>query len=100
MKKPKAVPGQTACGPWLKDAEELVDFPTFPKEANSALSRNLTKEIWEELKDKKDEHNVSFKTCILSGAKNIDSGIGVYAGSHNSYTAFSSLFDKIIEEYH
>lgn len=30
----------------------------------------------------------------------MDSGIGVYAGSHDSYTAFADLFDKIIEDYH
>ena len=31
---------------------------------------------------------------------NQDSSIGVYAGSHHSYTAFSELFDKVIQEYH
>lgn len=30
----------------------------------------------------------------------MDSGIGVYAGSHSSYKTFAPLFDKIIEEYH
>jgi len=37
---------------------------------------------------------------IFSGIKNQDSGIGLYAGSHNSYTKFNKLFDKVIEEYH
>ena len=37
---------------------------------------------------------------ILSGCHNIDSGIGVYAGSHDSYYTFSDLFDKVIEDYH
>ena len=37
---------------------------------------------------------------ILSGCQNVDSGIGVYAGSHDSYTTFEDLFDKIIEDYH
>jgi len=37
---------------------------------------------------------------ILSGAQNCDSGIGVYAGSHDSYTTFNEFFDKIIEDYH
>lgn len=31
---------------------------------------------------------------------NIDSGIGVYAGSHDSYNVFEELFDKVIEDYH
>jgi hypothetical protein len=48
----------------------------------------------------KDTAGVSFKTCIFSGVKNLDSGIGCYAGSHDSYTTFNKLFDKVIEEYH
>jgi len=38
--------------------------------------------------------------CIFSGVKNLDSGIGLYAGSHDAYTTFNKLFDKVIEEYH
>lgn len=30
----------------------------------------------------------------------MDSGIGVYAGSHDSYKVFAPLMDKIIEDYH
>ena len=30
----------------------------------------------------------------------MDSKVGVYAGSSDSYTKFSEFFDKIIEEYH
>lgn len=37
---------------------------------------------------------------ILSGAQNVESGIGVYAGSHDSYYTFGDLFDKVIEDYH
>lgn len=82
--------------------DELVDYETlFPAgSTNSALSRNLTKEIWEEYKDQKDDQGVSFKMCVFSGVKNLDSGIGLYAGSHSSYTKFYKLFDKIVEEYH
>ena len=43
---------------------------------------------------------MSFKTCIFSGVKNLDSGIGLYAGDHSSYKVFNKLFDKVIEEYH
>ena len=64
------------------------------------MSRNLTKEIWDEYKDKRDAAGVSFKTCIFSGVKNLDSGIGCYAGSHDSYSTFDKFFDKIIREYH
>jgi len=86
----------------FKSADELNDFKSlfFAGSTDSALSRNLTEEIWNEYKDKKDDAGVSFKTCIFSGVKNLDSGIGLYAGDHSSYKVFNKLFDKVIEEYH
>ena len=51
---------------------------------------------WNEYKDKKDDAGVSFKTCVFSGVKNLDSGIGLYAGDHSSYRVFNKLFDKVI----
>ena len=46
------------------------------------------------------KEGVSFKTCIFSGVKNQDSGIGIYAGSHDAYTTFNKLFDQCISNYH
>lgn len=84
-----------------KSAEQLQDFnKLFLGETNSSLKRNLTEEIWNEYKDQKDKYGVSFKTCIFSGCKNLDSGIGLYAGSHDSYQCFHKLFDKVILDYH
>jgi hypothetical protein len=79
-------------------AEELKEFKTLfpPGSTDSALSRNLTESIWNEYKDKKDDAGVSFKTCVFSGVKNLDSGIGLYAGDHSSYKVFNKLFDKVI----
>jgi len=59
-----------------------------------------TKEIWEEYKDQSDAAGVTFKTCVFSGIKNLDSGIGLYAGSHDSYSKFAKLFDDVIQQYH
>jgi hypothetical protein len=82
-------------------AESLEDVNCFFKpETDSALSRNLTQEIWTEYKDQSCASGVSFKTCCFSGVANLDSGIGLYAGSHASYAKFSKLFDKVVEEYH
>jgi len=84
-----------------KCADDLEDFATFfPAGTKSSCARHLTKEIWEEYKDKKDSAGVSFKTCIYSGVQNLDSGIGVYAGSHDSYKCFNKFFDKVVEDYH
>eukprot|EP00915_Cephaloidophora_sp_WS-2016_P003978 GHVH01005372.1.p1 GENE.GHVH01005372.1~~GHVH01005372.1.p1 ORF type:complete len:242 (-),score=41.96 GHVH01005372.1:655-1380(-) len=92
--------GRTHCGSWLNSIDDLTDFPKFPEDTTSLLSKHLTREVWNEYKDQKDEAGVPFKVCIFSGCKNVDSGVGVYAGSHSSYTQFHKLFDPVIEEYH
>jgi len=87
----------------FKNADEMVEFEKlFPAESGtkSLLSKHLTKEVWEEYKDQSDDMGVSFKTCIFSGVKNLDSGVGLYAGSHSSYSKFNKLFDPVIEAYH
>ena len=85
----------------FKSSDELADFNTFFQAGcNSQLKKCLTKEIWEEYKDKKCACGVTFKTCIFSGVKNQDSGIGVYAGSHDAYKCFHKLFDQVIQNYH
>ena len=88
------------CGPQLEGPDSLANFPIFPEGTKSAVARFNTREIWEEFKDKKDGCGVSYKLCIFSGCKNVDSGIGVYAGSHDSYKTFAPLMNKIIEDYH
>ena len=78
----------------------LTGFPIFPEGVKSSVARFNTKDIWDQLKDKEDGKGVPYKLCIFYGYKNVDSGIGVYAGSHDSYKTFAPLMDKIIEEYH
>ena len=60
----------------------------------------MTPEIFNKYKDAKDAAGVPFKLMVMSGAQNTDSGIGLYAGSHDSYTTFAELFDKVVEHYH
>jgi hypothetical protein len=91
---------EVEAGKQLKSPADLVGFLKFPSGTKSLLSKYLTKELWEKLDDVKDKHGFTFKEAIFSGSKNTDSGIGVYAGSHDSYSAFADLFDKIILDYH
>tara|TARA_B100000780_G_scaffold260816_1_gene212825 strand:+ start:292 stop:915 length:624 start_codon:yes stop_codon:yes gene_type:complete len=85
----------------LTDAAQLEDYSTFfLEDSKSACKKCLTQEIWDEYKDLKCESGVSFKTCVFSGIANQDSGIGVYAGSHDAYTKFNKLFDQVIQDYH
>ena len=88
------------CGSDLESSDALVGYPVFPEGTKSLVSRFNTREVWEQLKDKKDECGVSYKLCIFSACKNVDSSVGIYAGSHDSYKAFSLIMDKVIEAYH
>ena len=85
--------------------EDLKDFDQFfeelkPGQKPSECRKCLTREIWEEYKDQKCKEGVSFKMCIFSGIANQDSGIGIYAGSHDAYTTFNKLFDQVVQNYH
>ncbi len=88
------------CGSHLKSIDDLTRFPLFPEGTTSAVARFNTREMWDKFHDKKDACGVPYKLCIFSGCKNIDSGIGVYCGSHDSYKTFSPLLDQVIEFYH
>ncbi len=75
-------------------------FPTFPKDCSSLLSKYLTKEVFELLKERRTNNGFSLQDVIKSGVENSDSGIGVYAGDAMSYHTFAELFNPIIKEYH
>jgi hypothetical protein len=87
-------------GSHLKDAGDLTGFPIFPQGTKSLLCQLLTRDIWSKYEFAKDKCNYTFKEAIFSGCKNVDSGIGVYAGCHESYYEFPELFDRIIDVYH
>jgi len=74
--------------------------PTFPNDCTSLLSKYLSTEVFETLKNKVTANGFTLERAIRSGVENLDSGIGVYAGDEESYETFSPLFDKIIEDYH
>jgi len=87
-------------GPHLKNIDQLTGPVEFPAGTKSLLSKYLTPEIFNKFKGTKDTAGVPFELMVLSGSQNVDSGIGAYAGSHNSYTTYAEFFDKIIEDYH
>ena len=96
---PKA-PVSVEAGPHLKSIDQLVALPKFPAGTTSSVCRFLSPEIFDEYKGKKDKAGVPFELMVLSGCQNVDSGIGVYAGSHDSYYTFNKLFDQVVQDYH
>merc|ERR1712195_8936 len=90
----------TMMGSHLSTPEDIKGMPYFPTGTKSLLSKCLTKDIWEQCKDRKDKWGFTFRQAIFSGSKWTSSGVGVYAGSHDSYYAFAPFMDKIIESYH
>merc|ERR1719163_662787 len=87
-------------GEHLKTPNDITGMPYFPTGTGSLLQKCLTKDIWEQCKDRRDKFGFTFRQAIFSGSKYTNSGVGVYAGSHDSYYAFAPFFDKIIESYH
>lgn len=85
----------------IEYVEKGYDKLQADTEGHSLLKKHLTKEILDQLKDKKtDSFGSTLRDVIQSGVENLDSGIGIYAPDAESYTVFAALFDPVIEEYH
>merc|ERR1711988_620055 len=87
-------------GSHLGSPEDIKGMPYFPTGTKSLLSKCLTPDIWEKCKDRRDKFGFTFRQSIMSGSKWTESGVGVYAGSHDSYYAFAPFMDAIIQTYH
>jgi hypothetical protein len=80
--------------------EQITGPPVWPAGTKSLVSKYVTPERFNKFQGQKDKAGVSFEQMILSGCQNIDSGIGIYAGSHDTYTTFAEVFDDVILDYH
>lgn len=97
---PKPSATTVEAGTHLKKPEDITGMPQFPAGTKSLVCKYLTTDVFDELANKSDAHGFPFKHAILSGCQNVDSGIGVYAGSEDSYKTFAPMMDKVIEDYH
>ena len=84
----------------MKVPDDITGYPMFPRGTGSLLAKYLSPEIYAKFEHDSDAHGVPFKQMILSGCQNLDSGIGIYAGSHDSYSKFAEIFDQVILDYH
>jgi protein-arginine kinase len=70
------------------------------KDCKSLLKKYLTREVVDQLKDKRTKLGATLLDVIQSGVANLDSGVGLYAPDAEAYTLFKPLFDPVIEDYH
>jgi len=85
----------------VKYVEEGYEKLQADQDCHSLLKKHLTKEVLDQLKNKKTESfGSTLRDVIQSGVENLDSGIGLYAPDAEAYTLFAPLFDPVIEEYH
>lgn len=70
------------------------------KDCHSLLKKYLSKEVVDQLVDKKTKLGANLLDVIQSGVANLDSGVGVYAPDAEAYTLFGPLFNPIIQDYH
>lgn len=90
-----AVPQET-----IQKIEEGYQKLQNAPECHSLLKKYLTKEVVDQLKDKRTKLGATLLDVIQSGVANLDSGVGVYAPDAEAYTLFKPLFDPLIEDYH
>lgn len=69
-------------------------------DSKSLLKKHLTREIFDNLKNKKTSLGSTLLDCIQSGIENLDSGFGIYAPDAEAYTVFADIFDPMIADYH
>lgn len=71
---------------------------------SSCMTNHLTKEVYEQLKDRVTKFGVTLDKCIKTGIENPGhpaiKTVGMSAGDMESYAAFADIFDPVIEERH
>ena len=82
------------------DMPDEIRFPVPPEKCHSLLKKHLTKELFDNLKEKKTSNGVTLADIIRSGVENPDSSVGIYAGDAESYTLFAPFLDPVIADYH
>jgi len=84
----------------IKKVEDGFQTLQNAKDCHSLLKKYLTKDVVDQLKDKKTKLGATLLDVIQSGVANLDSGVGVYAPDAEAYTLFAPLFNPIIQDYH
>ena len=95
-------------GAYLGDAKDSKDFkyltfaelPKFGPEHKSAMSKYLTQELFDKLKDVKSSKNYTLSNVIMTGVVTPHLGVGATAGDEECWELFKDLFYPIIKDWH
>jgi len=74
--------------------------PTFTDDHKSLMSKVLTPELFEKLKDVKSDKGYTLSNAIMTGTVTPHLGVGATAGDENCWEVFKDLFYPIIEGWH
>jgi len=89
----------------MKDSDEFAFLtyaacPTFTKEHKSLMSKTLTPELFEKLKNKKTSSGYTLSNCIQTGVETPHLGVGCTAGDEESFEVFKELLYPVISGWH
>jgi creatine kinase len=76
------------------------ELPTFTPQHKSIMSRVLTKELFEKLKNVKSSKGYTLSNAILTGVVTPHLGVGATAGDEECWDLFKDLYYPIIKEWH
>jgi creatine kinase len=95
-------------GSYKGDAKDTADFkyvtfdslPNFGPEHKSLMSKTLTPELFEKLKDVKSSKGYTLSNAIMTGVVTPHLGVGVTAGDEECWELFKDLFYPVIKGWH
>lgn len=101
-------PYLTYGGSYAGDVKDSPDFkylsfselPKFSKDHKSLMSKVLTAELFEKLKDTKSNKGFSLSNAIMTGVVTPHLGVGCTAGDEDCYEVFKELYYPVIKGWH
>ena len=79
---------------------QFETVPNFSEKHRSAMSRHLTPELFEKLKDVKSSKGYTLSNVIMTGVVTPHLGVGATAGDEECWDLFRDLFYPIIKDWH
>jgi len=79
---------------------QFTSCPKFAEGSKSAMSKTVTPELWEKLKDAKTAAGYTLSNAIQTGCLLPHLGVGCTAGDEESWTTFKDLYYPVIKAWH